>query len=565
MAGRILNGSVMQAVQRPASQRRARRRVQVALAGAGEAAERLRDLGAALDSLVRSLRQNDALADGFGRRAHQSWLVQPERRLELLPTELRAGGRVALAASNERGRFILPAYNAGLRALTLRDTSSPHDVMMLGEQLAALQDEPRALQRFAQWLWCSTAFGLEAHLVESLPELGESVVRAVPESELWAERSSRAVEIWNEMAWSAAQSLPRASVEQRFARPLADAERRAAAGELDLADSEVGTLGALVDDPASWTWMEVALLRHDPSLRAALSPSHLSWILSSLIEHAPRLDQELLAVLRELGCDLRRGEGASATDQLDYRVLGMALADRLLELAVEAPVPEAVLDALGSSLRGTVVSAVCEQGEDYPSGPALIAALARRWGVDELFKRVELAALGPVMAAALAGCALDARAEPASLMAWVARLPLPAALGALAGVPALLAHARPLIERALSEQPVLAGAYLPPLVRSGQAAAALVGSALLASGARDVPEDVLSEVLAALLEQGQGRSAVLPLFERTSHGVTPRRCALLALQADPRLLHTALGAVDRTNEPSEIRQLLEELRWKIEK
>jgi len=536
--------------------------VQVALAGAGESAQRLRDLGAALDSLVRSLRQSDALAEGFGRRAHQLWLTQPERRLELLPTELRGGGRVVLAASNERGRFILPAYNAGLRALTLRETSSPHDVMMLGEQLAVLQDEPRALQRFAQWLWCSTAFGLEAQLVESLPELGESLVRAMPESELWAERSSRAVEIWNEMAWSAAQSLPRDSVEQRFARPLADAERRAAAGELDLADSEVGTLGALVDDPACWTWMEVALLRHDPSLRAALSPSHLSWVLSALIEHAPRLDQDLLAVLRELGCDLRRAEGAVATGELDYRVLGAALADRLLEVAVAEPVPEPVLDALGPALRGMVASAVCEHGEDYPSGPVLIAALARRWGVDELFKRVDLAVLGPVMAGALASCGLDARAEPASLMAWVARLPLPSALGALARVPALLAHARPLLERALSEQPVLAGVHLAPLARSGQVAAALVGASLLATGARDVPEDALGELLAALLEQGQGRSAVLPLFERTSHGVTARRCALLALQAEPRLLQAALGALDRGSEPSEIRQLLEELRWK---
>jgi hypothetical protein len=539
--------------------------VQVALTSAGEAAERLRDLGAALDSLVRSLRQGDALADGFGRRAHLLWLGQPERKLELMPTELRAGGRVALAASNERGRFILPAYNAGLRALALRDTSTPHDVILLGEQLALLQEEPRALQRFAQWLWCSTAFGLEAQLVESLPELGESLVRAVPESELWAERSSRAVEIWNEMAWKAAQSLPRDAVEQRFARPLADAERRAAAGELDLADAEVGTLGALVDDPACWTWMEVALLRHDPSLRAALSPSHLSWILSALIEHAPRLDHGLLAMLRELGCDLARAEGAIATGELDYRVLGAALADRLLELALEEPVPEPVLDALGPALRGAVVSAVCEHGEDYPSGPATLAALAGRWGVDDVFRRVDLALLGPVMAGALASCALDARGEPATVMAWVARLPLPAALGALAHVPALLAHARPLVERAISEQPVLAGGHLAPLARSGQVAAALVGGALLATGARDVPEDALSELLAALLELGQGRSVVLPLFERVGHAVTARRCALLALQSDARLLQSALASIERGEQPSEIRQLAEELRWKLPK
>jgi hypothetical protein len=223
----------------------------------------------------------------------------------------------------------------------------------------------------------------------------------------------------------------------------------------------------------------------------------------------------------------------------------------------------AVLDALGPLLRGAVISAACEHGEDYPSGPVLIEALARRWGMDELWKRVDLALLGPEMAGALASCALDARAEPATLMAWVARLPLPSALGALARVPALLAHARPLIERALAEQPLLAAPHLIPLASTGQAAATLVGGALLATGARDVPEDALGELLAALLEQGQGRSFVLPLFERHSHGVTARRCALLALQADPRLLQVALSADERDDEPSEIRQLLEELRWKL--
>lgn len=514
---------------------------------------------------MRAARSGDALAEGFGRRAHQLWLAHPERRLELMPTELRSGGRVALAASNERGRFILPAYNAGLRALTLRDTSSPNDVMLLGEQLAALQEQPRALQRFASWLWCSTAFGIEAHLVESLPELGESLVQAVTESELWAERSSRAVEIWNEMAWKVAQSMPRAAVEQRFARPLADAERRAAAGELDLADDEVGTLSALVDDPACWTWMEVALLRHDAGLRAAISPSHLSWILSALIEHAPRVDESLLAVLRELGCDLMRGEAPGGRGELDYRVLGAALADRLLELAVNEPVPALVLDALGPLLRGTLVAATCEHGEDYPSGPVLLAALAERWGVDELFRRVELALLGPTMAGAMARCALDAGSEPRTLMAWVARLPLPAALGVLAHVEELLALARPLLDRALLEQPVLAGAHLASLAHSGQAAAALIGAALLASGARDVPEEPLSELLASLVEHGQGRSAVLPLFQRQSHSVTARRCALNALQSDPRLLQMALGDEERDEESSEIRQLLEELRWKAGK
>ena len=537
----------------------------VAFGGGNEQAQRVQELGGALDSLVRALRQGDSLAEGFARRAHQLWMESFDRRVELMPTELRAGGRVVLAASSEHGRFVLPAYNAGLRALTLRDASTPHDLLQLGDQLAALQADPRALRPFADWLWCGCALGLEAELAHGLHQLGESLVRAVPEAELWAERSSRAVEIWNEMAWKAGQRLQRDAIEQRFARPLASVEQRAAAGELDLDDASVQLLCGMVDDAGSWTAVEVALLRREPALRGALSASHLSWVLAAVIEHAPRLDASVLAVLTELGCDLKRAESAVAVGELDYRVVGSAFARKLLELAEREPIPSTVLDAFGAALRSAVVSAACEHGEDYPAGPQLIAAMAERWGVDELFSRVDQAQLGPVMASGLAACALHAGAEPARVMAWVARLSLVTALGTLSRVHALLAHARPLLDRALGEQAALAGAHLPELVASSAHAAGLVGAALLASGARDIPEEALAGLLATLVEHGQGRAAVLPLFERGNHTVTVRRAALSSLQYDARLLPLALSSVDRAREPREIRELMEELRWKLPK
>lgn len=537
----------------------------MAFSGAGEQAQRAQELGSALDSLVRALRQGDALAEGFARRAHQLWSCSYDRRVELTPTELRAGGRIVLAASSEQGRFLLPAYNAGLRALSLREASTPYDLLQLGEQLALLQSDPRALRPFADWLWCGSALGIEAELVEGLHQLGESLVRAVPEAELWAERSSRAVEIWNEMAWKAGQRLQRDAVEQRFARPLAKVEQRAAAGELDLDDASIQLLCEMVDDPADWTAIEVGLLRREPSLRGALSASHLSWVLASVIEHAAQLDEALLAVLSELGCDLRRAESSHAVGELDYRVIGAAFAHKLLDLAAREPVPSALLDAFGPALRSAVVSATCEHGEDYASGPQLIAALAERWGVDEVFSKVDLAQLGPLMASGLAQCALFAGSEPAAVMAWVARLPLVTALGALCRVAELLPLARPLLDRALGEQAPLAAAHLPELIASSRDAAGLVGAAVLASGARDISEEALQVLLATLVEHGQGRGCVMALFERGNHTVTVRRAALAALAEDARLLPIALKAVDRAREPREIRELMEELRWKLSK
>ena len=71
----------------------------------------------------------------------------------------------------------------------------------------------------------------------------------------------------------------------------------------------------------------------------------------------------------------------------------------------------------------------------------------------------------------------------------------------------------------------------------------------------------LDETLVQLIAAGQGRAVVLPIWQRRALRVATRRSALLALQADTRLFSDAMHFADSGDEPKELRELLEELRW----
>ena len=98
-------------------------------------------------------RHDDALAIGLGRRVHAQWLEEPGAVLELQATELRSEGRLVLAADAQNGRFIWPAYSAGLRLIAIRVQSVPADVVRLARWFSELQADASLVPEFADWLW----------------------------------------------------------------------------------------------------------------------------------------------------------------------------------------------------------------------------------------------------------------------------------------------------------------------------------------------------------------------------------------------------------------------------
>ena len=497
------------------------------VAGVGQRAEQaahLQDLGDALQGTVRALRQGDPLAEGFARRLQKAWLQLDERRIDWLPTELKAGSRVVLTASGETGRFVVPAYQAGLRALSLRDEATVEQLGSFCRGLAMLEAGSLHPSAFGRLLWRGELLAFDAVVVESEAELGEALVREIEPAALWAERSARVVDVWSRFA-QRAEGVPDAELEARFGMPLVALRARVERGELELADEDVRGLMHECDDAAGGAAAEGSRVLNHPSARPTGT-----------------------------------AEPRGAPLGLACAMIGGAFARRLLA-AGDVPVEAwPVLDGLAREVRAALLSGLCRSGESTQTGAALLLGLCRRYGAAELFEALDAPQLGPVMAAAVARAALETSVAPATLLHVIERMDAESALSALAAAPALCPQAVGIVANVLLQESY-AVRHLPALVRAGAEGAACAGAALVTALARGAELSDLDETLVQLIAAGQGRAVVLPIWQRRALRVATRRSALLALQADTRLFSDAMHFADSGDEPKELRELLEELRW----
>jgi hypothetical protein len=283
-------------------------------------------------------------------------------------------------------------------------------------------------------------------------------------------------------------------------------------------------------------------------------------VVSTFVEHAPRVDSGLVDVLTRLGLDVRRAPRPGTPLGVATAMIGTGFARRLL---VTGDVPaEAwpVLDALAGELRSAMLAGLCRHGEGSQRGAALLLAVCRRYGAAALLDVLDPLQLGPTMAAAVVGATLATGAEPQVLVRMIERMDPESALSAIGAGPALCPHAIGVVANLLLLEPS-ASRHLPALVRSGAEGAACAGAGLAGALARGADLAELDETLVELVAKGQGRAVVLPIWQRRALRSAVRRSALLALQGDTRLFSDAMHFADSGQEPSELRQLLEELRW----
>lgn len=374
---------------------RIRKAPAVAAFGAqGELALKLRALGDELDDVVAGLRNRDALALGAARKLVASWQAIGEPLL-WYPTELRCAGKLVIAAELERACYVLPAYQAGLRALEPSGRMTADDVLALGEQLLSLERAELSHEAFFMWLWSGNPSGIGALLGHPLAAMPDTVLeQPIAPDEIWQSHTSAAMEEWNTLAWSAAQLAPAAELEQRYRAPVAGLMQRIAAGPVGLSPGESDALRAGCDDEQETSRAQLALVVQRPELAALLRPSDAgAWVHAALaarvklptllscigamsapaaaaaiaaeprlMQHAPRLCHELLA-------------GKHARSSLLMRALlarggaGLrALCRALGQVTGHAPGPAHGFD---DELLGAVLGACVELGH----GPELLAPL----------------------------------------------------------------------------------------------------------------------------------------------------------------------------------------------
>lgn len=237
---------------------------------------RARVAAGALDALVRALRTQQPGMDPLIERAWEILVHEPAPRLELGATACTIDGEVALDADAERGRWLLPAFMAGLRSLTVEEDSRPADVVALGQALSTLRCVPSMLGQFADWIWSDGLEGVRAELHTSFAEILE-----VPDDparhvvEIRAVRSEMADALASELRVTA-NDLDAAAVLAEFQAPLDTFTQHSQAGNLSLAPAEATDLRHRSEETAFWVRQEIMLALAHPELRKSMSPRSLA-------------------------------------------------------------------------------------------------------------------------------------------------------------------------------------------------------------------------------------------------------------------------------------------------
>ena len=289
------------------------------------------------DGLVRSVLLGTSRALEAAERLSQSWLALPDAPLEIGAVTLSSGGATILQADEESGRWLLPAFMAGLRRLAPRSDLSAGDLLALCEALGRLQPEQGALEAFRLWLWSDGVEGVQCELTTGFAELLETSRIDVQERQRQIEHERVelvATSTASRVAALELQQADRDALLQRTTATLAEAARTLQNAE----DPGFSQLRAGCEDESWWARQEVALAFAMPELRGALPAGTMARQLARAARE--QVDARLLALIGALT--------AQDDDFTARLVQGLVEADVGTVLAADAPLDDAEIARLAT-------------------------------------------------------------------------------------------------------------------------------------------------------------------------------------------------------------------------
>ncbi|MBM4371168.1 MAG: hypothetical protein FJ098_05915 [Deltaproteobacteria bacterium] len=258
-------------------------------------------LAASLDAVVRSVRTSSQALPSLLDRTLGYWRDAGLLDLEILPTGMRFDGQDVFTATEEEGRWLLPAFMAGLRALRPWPSATPEQMRILCTELSDLGGGVEALERFRDWLWADGAEGFEVSLDLSFSESMDTAFddlearrRALASLRVDAlEALDTRLHSMSSQALDAACALPELQVD------LSTFERGIAERSFVLDPATRDQLAELCQDSAFWSEAQLDVALAFPVLLSGLPVTRLAEIIQR--ELARAVDLRFLQLLTRLG------------------------------------------------------------------------------------------------------------------------------------------------------------------------------------------------------------------------------------------------------------------------
>ncbi len=519
----------------------------------------------AFDGLIRSSGTQSNALPSIARRVIDLWSERPGSGLRIDATSLGLDGEEGLAANESEGRWLLPAFMAGLRVLRLRPEAGAWDVLRLAEELCQVQPYPETLAAFRDWLWSDGAEGFEVELQVSFME----VLETSDSQASWEDWSAAAVRsltgtmLSRNMVQVSARDVDVASLRQPFQMSLLAFQREAASGTRALSMEQEANLRQGSDQGASWADVEMdAVLRH-PELRATIPPDRLARRIVSLL--SAHCDIRLLQFLTSLAATDDPYSKAVLAN-LEKEPLGEILARQIV---LDGPGTTALGHCLARAPRHLSSGLMHGLLERCAADPALMEALGRiaaQGGGDRMLSVLDPNRLNLPQALALARMLGQGVRGGGDLVLKLAEVcPMAVRCGLLAGLPPrALSGSEDKVARVLHEAtPEEATPLLGALAEARDPRLLVVlGQAIQHSLAKGWPSRVLKSACEALVSTPSGSEALVHLARSSSASTDVRMAAIRSLERRPEILSriSRWSFREALLDPPEVRERLREVR-----
>lgn len=509
--------------------------------GAADPVNQSRLVGKMLDGLIRSCRAESPATASIAGRLLERWKANPDILLKFDATSLIADDMEVLSAEEDEGRWLLPAFMAGLKSICLGAAPAEEDLVLLASELGALGPSLASIRRFRDWLWSEGAEGFDIVLDFGFTEGLDAALMDVREHKemLAAMRAEAASSLSLNAARIASRELDIAAARDEFQVPLDTFTETAAAGGFAQEQEAAERLKRRCEDSVFWIDAQVFLALAHPELRAQMPAQRLARRVLTMLKEG--------ATLRFVGflAELKRRREAYAQEllaALEDEPIGRTLAENT---ALDEHAVRALADLLAtppSSITRDLAMHLVERLTGDQASLQSLAQLMMTTGFGVFWAHVDTAALSERSVTVLGKLLLACKAPEGLLADLVKDSPPAVALRLATGFPPEMLWAlRQTVCKLLGDaRPNEAHALLRVLFSDTRFDwANVLGNTVVASNGEALALPVLRTVCSIITKKGLCKQYLVPLVRAKEAKEEVRLTALRFVEQDPNALAEA--------------------------